>query len=247
MLRRFDRTAPLPLSETVLPGMVPYSAGEGSDRGQPTIRGRTRAGGGATQPVAVHQAQHGCRSLTGLDRKHPRSHRRSRRGRDRCCRSPCQPGRHADLRQRRASDRKLLDLRRRARRRAGCLARPRHTARQGPTGKIYNQLATRVTRLSVPVSASRGGVGSGWDAAHRRRCRRLGSSAKGSKLAQALTVAPLLPSSHNRVDIITDEPFGAMDSALAYVSLPKTASPTPPTSEARDGMRALQVRVLQIR
>ena len=110
-----------------------------------------------------------------------------------------------------------------------------------PTGKIYNQLATRVTRLSstrvrvtlrpgvkfqdgTPLTAD--DVKASWD--------RLG--AKGSKLAQALTVAPLhcTVQSPTSVDIITDEPFGAMDSALAYVKiLPKADIANPANFKKR--------------
>ena len=101
--------------------------------------------------------------------------------------------------------------------------------RRGPTGQIFNQLATNVKRLSstrVRVTIRSGvkfqdgtpltsaDVKASWD--------RLG--AKGSKLAQALTVAPLHCVVHSPtvVDIVTDKPFGAMESALAYVKiLPK--------------------------
>ena len=101
--------------------------------------------------------------------------------------------------------------------------------RRGPTGQIFNQLATNVKRLSstrVRVTIRNGvkfqdgtpltsaDVKASWD--------RLG--AKGSKLAQALTVAPLHCVVHSPtvVDIVTDKPFGAMESALAYVKiLPK--------------------------
>ena len=116
-----------------LPGKVPYSASEGSARGSSHFRGRPRAGGGPlTRTQFIKRSMAAGLSLASIGSILAATAEAG--GTRPPPRAPRQPDRHADLRQRRASDRKLLGPRGRLRprRRAGRLARPRHPARQGP-------------------------------------------------------------------------------------------------------------------